>query len=190
MKYINYINALSESIRHKALNTIEREIINLISQGKTYLEIAEKVKYDDGYVGHIARELYGLVGQKHKIKVNRLNLIAVLDSVMGGELDDTFNICHGIKESNIFNHSILKFKQDQILINVSTFWKFDTKNNALILKTKYPIVINLSDLESDPFKTILYVIRQQQLSGDALLELFKILDSYYSETDLEPNQMP
>lgn len=188
MKYINYINTLSESIRHKTLNTIERDIITFLYEGKTYLEIAEKLKYDAGYVGHIARELYGLVGQKHKIKVNRLNLIIVLDSVMGGDLDDTFDVCHGIKEPSIFDRSILKFKQNQILINVSTFWKFDIKNNALILKTKYPIVLKLSDLETDPFKAILYLIRQQQLSGDALLELFKILDSYYSDTDLEPNQ--
>lgn len=190
MKYINYINTISQSIRRKPLNTIEAEIIACICEGKTYLQIAEKVRYDDGYVGHIARELYGLVGQKHKVKVNRLNLVAVLDSVMGAELDDTFNACHGIKEATVFNNDILKFKQDEIVVSLSTFWKFDAKNNTLILKTKYPIVLSLNDLKTNPFKTILHLIRREQLSGDALLELFKILDNYYNETDFELNQTP
>jgi DNA-binding NarL/FixJ family response regulator len=60
MKYINYINALSENIRHKSLSTIERDIVSLLCDGKTYIEIAEKLSYDDGYVGSVSRELYGL----------------------------------------------------------------------------------------------------------------------------------
>lgn len=185
MKYINYINALSENIRHKSLSTIERDIVSLLCDGKTYLEIAEKLSYDDGYIGSVSRELYGLIGQKHKVKVTRSNLISVLDSVMGGEIDNTFNVCHNIKEAVIFNRDILKFNQNEILINVSTFWKFDVKNNVLILKTQYPVILSLSELETNSFKTILHLSRQEQLSGDALLELFKILNSYYSETNIE-----
>lgn len=187
MKYINYINAISQHIRHKPLNTIERDVVDLLTQGKTYLEIGEQLAYDDGYVGSIARELYGLIGQKHKVKVTRSNLLNILDSAIGGELTDTFYICHNIKDPTVFNHDILAFKQNEIMINVSTFWKFDVKNNALILKTKHPIVINLSELESNPFKTILYLANQEQLTGDALLELFKILNSYYSNVEVKNN---
>ena len=189
MKYVNYINALSENIRHKSLNTIERDIVSLLCEGKTYIEIAEKLSYDDGYVGSVSRELYGLIGQKHKVKVTRSNLISTLDSVMGGEIDNTFNVCHNIKEAVVFNRDILRFNQNEILINVSTFWKFDVKNNALILKTQYPLVLNLSELENNSFKTILHLARQEQLSGDALLELFKILNSYYSETNIQHQQL-
>jgi hypothetical protein len=104
---------------------------------------------------------------------------------MGGEIDNTFNVCHNIKEAVVFNRDILKFNQNEILINVSTFWKFDVKNNVLILKTQYPVILSLSELETNSFKTILHLSRQEQLSGDALLELFKILNSYYSETNIE-----
>lgn len=187
MNYINYVNAISEHIRHKPLNTIERDVIDLLSQGKTYSEIGNQLTYDDGYIGSIARELYGLIGQKHKVKVTSSNLVNILDSAIGGELTDTFYACHNIKDSTVFNHDILTFKQNEIMINVSTFWKFDVKNSALILKTKYPIVISLSDLENSPFKTILYLANQEQLTGDALLELFKILNSYYSDVEIETN---
>jgi hypothetical protein len=183
MKYINYVNAISEHIRHKSLNTIERDIIDLLTQGKTYLEISNQLAYDDGYIGSVARELYGLIGQKQKVKVTRSNLINVLDSAISGELTDTSYSCQNIKDPTIFNHDILAFRQNEIVINVSTFWKFDVTNNSLILKTKHPIIISLDELKSNSFRTILYLANQEQLTGDMLLELFKILSNYYKEAD-------
>lgn len=182
MKYVNYINQISKEIRRQALKTIERDVIESLCEGKTYLQIASQLKYDDGYIGQLARELFGLIGQKHKVKVNRLNFVIVLDSVMGGELENDFYDCHGIKPDSVFESNVLKFKQDEILISVSTFWKFNPTNKCLILKTKNPILLDLEELETgDRFQILLNLTKRNQVSGDALLELLKILDNYYNK---------
>jgi hypothetical protein len=181
MKYVNHINAISKEIRFKPLNTIEIKIIESLCLGGTYLQIATEINYDHGYIGQLARQIYGLIGQKHKVKIKRDNFVAVLDSVMGGELEDDFYGCHGINPKSIFNANVLEFKQSEILINVTTFWKFDAKNECLVLRTKHPIALKLSDLKTNPFNTILNATKQEQMSGDALLELFKILDNYFSK---------
>jgi len=180
MKYIDYLNKVSQEIRRKPLNTIERDIIDLLFQGKTYLEIADQSKYDDGYIGDIARELYGLIGQKHKVKVTRSNLFGVLDSVIGGEYEPDFFTCHGIKQNTLFNSSVIEFSRDNLMFNLSLFWKFNAVTRSLILKTKHPVVLNIDDLSPDSLGiTLIRLSRQKQVSGDAMIELLKILDNYF-----------
>ena len=180
--YLHYLNSLSEEIRRKLLTTLESNVVCCVFDNLTYMEASEKLGYEDGYIGDIAREIYGLVGQKHKTKVTRANLLSVLDSVMGGEWEDAFYGCHGIKTEKLLNKDVLEFKQGAILFSVSLFWKFNATNRALILKSKNPIVVSLQDVSVDKIgKTLVNLTRQRQLSGDAFLELVKILDIYLKD---------
>lgn len=165
-------------IRRRSLNDLETNIIELLQSFKTYSQIAEKLGYDSGYIGDIAREIYGLIGQKYR--VTRTNLFSTLDKFIDSEPEPDFYECHGIK-NRLFSSEIIKFKQDEILFNVSLFWKFNASAKSLILKTKNPVVINLDHLTPDQLgKTLINLSRQQQVSGDAVLELLKILDNYFN----------
>lgn len=181
MKYIEYIGRASMDIRRKPLSTLEQKVVNLLSEGKTYSFIGGELGYEDGYVGDVAREMYGLIGQKLRVKVTRSNLFSVIDSALGGEMDDSFYACHKIAPNEVVNPGVLRFHQESIVINVSLFWKFDAVNFALILKAKNPVVINLREINNENLGTALINLsQQQQVSGDSLLELCKILSKYFA----------
>jgi DNA-binding transcriptional ArsR family regulator len=81
-KHIKLLDTLSHNIRGKILSTLDKQIIKHLEEGKTYSEIAEILGYEDGHIGSVAREIYGLIAQKHKIKVTRSNLFSVLETLV------------------------------------------------------------------------------------------------------------
>lgn len=177
-KYQKYLDNLSQEIRRKGISDLESNIIQLLPSSCTYQEISEELNYNSSYICDIARELFGLIGQKHRIKVTRTNVISVLDSVIDAEPQPDFFVCHAIKDS-VFLDGVIKFNKSEVMFNLSYCWKFDGINQCLILKTKNPIVLNLSDLTPDKLGTTLVNLsRQKQVSGTSVLELLKILDTY------------
>lgn len=181
-KFIKYLNKISQDIRNKSLSTVESDTFKMLFNGHTYLEISEKLSYDSNYIGDIAREIYGLIGQKHRVKCTRSNLVNVLESICDKEPNDTFYVCHNIKPKSTLHTQVLSFQQDSILIDVSLYWKFDAINKALILKSKYPIVVNLVELNHELLgRELLQLSNRDQVSGDAVLELLKILNTFLTQ---------
>lgn len=179
MNYQQFLNNLSQEIRNKSLSDLESNLIKLLEHNLTYSDIAVELGYEDGYIGDVARELYGLINQKHQVKVTRNNLFSVLDSLLNKEPEPDFYVLHGLAK-NVLQSNILEFNQNNILISVSLFWKFDAINRALIYKNKYPIVFSLDGLNKNNLgDKLISITKQKQLSGDALLELVKILDGYF-----------
>ncbi|MFM5933830.1 MAG: hypothetical protein ACKOQR_08270 [Dolichospermum sp.] len=79
----------------------------------------------------------------------------------------------------MFAQGVIQFNKDAILFNVSLFWKLDVATQSLILKTKYPVVLKLEDLSLDKLgTTLINLSRRKQVSGDAILELLRILNNY------------
>lgn len=180
MQYREYLDIVSNEIRRRNLNDLEVKILDRIERGLSYQEIGENLNYDSNYIGDIAREIYGLIGQKHRVKVTRSNLFATLEKFAYADIEPDFSMCHGLTQS-ILNRDVLKFKKDNILLSVSLWWKLDVINKSLILKTKYPVIIDLSTLTQESLGTVLInASRQKQLPGDAILELLKILDNYFT----------
>lgn len=178
-KFIKYLNKISQDIRNKPLNTLESDTLKMLFDGHTYLEISTKLGYDSNYIGDVAREIYGLIGQKHRVKVTRANLVSVLDAICDKEPDDTFYVCHSIKPKSTLHRQVLSFQQNSILIDVSLYWKFDAINKALILKSKHPIIINLAELNHELLgRELLQLSNRDQISGDAILELLKIINIF------------
>ena len=99
------------------------------------------------------REIYGLIGQKHRVKTTRANLVNILEQICDKEPDDTFHGCHGIKSKSVFN--------------------------SHILKSKYPVIINLQGINYELLGyELLQLSNRDQVSGDAILELLKILNTF------------
>jgi hypothetical protein len=181
-KFIKYLNEISQDIRIKPLNTIESDTLKMLFDGHTYLEISTKLGYDSNYIGDIARKVYGLIGQKHRVRVTRVNLVNVLESICDKEPDDTFYVCHKIKPKSTLHTQVLSFQQDLILIDVSLYWKFDAINKALILKSKHPVIVNLIELNHELLgRELLQLSNRDQVSGDAILELLKILNTFLAQ---------
>jgi len=77
---------------------------------------------------------------------------------------------------------VLSFQKDSILIDVSLYWKFDAINKALILKSKHPVVVNLVELNHELLgRELLQLSNRDQISGDAVLELLKILNTFLAQ---------
>lgn len=181
-KHIKLLDTLSHNIRGKILSTLDKQILKHLETGKTYSEIAEILGYEDGHIGSVAREIYGLIAQKHKIKVTRSNLFSVLDTLVYREPDDSFNICHKIQKPSLLNRDIKIFNKHQIIMDLSTFWKFNAKTEQLILKNQYPIIVDLSTITVETLgKTLIDLSSREQLSGDAFLELIKLINQYLLE---------
>lgn len=181
-KHIKFLDTLSHNIRGKILSTLEKQIIGYLELGKTYLEISEILGYEDGYIGSVAREIYGLIAQKHKIKVTRSNLFSVLDTLLIKEPDDTFYVCHKIQKPSLLNRDIKIFNKNEILMDLSSFWKFNAKTEQLILKNQYPIVVDLAGVTDQSVgKMLMDLSSREQLSGDALLELVKLIKQYLAD---------
>jgi hypothetical protein len=67
-------------------------------------------------------------------------------------------------------------------MDLSTFWKFNAKTEQLILKNQYPIIVDLSAIAVETLGTILMDLSsREQLSGDAFLELTKLIKQYLTE---------
>ena len=182
MNHIELLDNLSHSIRGKILSTLEKQILKHLETGKTYIEIAEILGYEDGHIGSTAREIYGLIAQKHKIKVTRSNLFSILEALLIKEPDDTFNICHKIQKPSLLNRDIKTFNKREIIVNLSAFWKFNAKTEQLILKNQYPIVIDLADISEENIgKILLDLTTREQLSGEAFIELAKLIRQYLTE---------
>jgi DNA-binding transcriptional ArsR family regulator len=181
-KHIKLLDTLSHNIRGKILSTLDKQIIKHLEEGKTYSEIAEILGYEDGHIGSVAREIYGLIAQKHKIKVTRSNLFSVLETLVHKEPDDSFSICHKIQKPSLLNRDIKIFNKYQIIMDLSTFWKFNAKTEQLILKNQYPIIVDLSAITVETLgKILMDLSSREQLSGDALLELTKLIKQYLTE---------
>lgn len=186
-KHIKLLDTLSYNIRGKILSTLDKQILKHLEEGKTYSEIAEILGYEDGHIGNVAREIYGLIAQgliaqKHKIKVTRSNLFSVLDTLVHKEPDDSFNICHKIQKTSLLNRDIKIFNRHQIIMDLSTFWKFNAKTEQLILKNQYPIIVDLSAITVETLgKILMDLSSREQLSGDAFLELTKLIKQYLTE---------
>ena len=179
IEYIKYLNKISEDIRNKPLNTVESDSLKMLLQGHSYNEIATKLGYDPNYIGDMMREIYGLIGQKHRVKTTRANLVNILEQICDKEPDDTFYGCHGIKPKSVFNSHILSFTQNLIMVDVSLYWKFDAFNKALMLKSKYPVIVNLQGINYELLGyELLQLSNRDQVSGDAILELLKILNTF------------
>jgi hypothetical protein len=186
-KYIKYLNKISQDIRNKPLSTVESDTFKMLFDGHTYLEISTKLGYDSNYIGDVAREIYGLIGQKHRVKCTRANLVNVLESICDKEPDDEFSICHNIKPKSTLHTQVLSFRQDSILIDVSLYWKFDAINKALILKSKHPVIVNLIELNHELLgRELLQLPNRDQVSGDAILELLKILNTFLVQNKTPP----
>ncbi|MFM6669769.1 MAG: hypothetical protein ACKPJO_06495, partial [Dolichospermum sp.] len=71
MKYKQYLDRISKEIRRRELNDLESKIIHSLESSLTYEEIAVGLNYNSSYIADIARELFGLIGQKHRVKVTR-----------------------------------------------------------------------------------------------------------------------
>lgn len=180
-KYQKYLNDISNEIRRKGISDLESKVLERLQSSTTYENMAKELNYNSSYIADTARELFGLIGQKHRVKVTRTNIISVLDGLIDTEPQTDFFVCHNIKTS-VFMEGVLKFKQDEITFNISPFWKFDGINKCLILKTKNPIILKFEDLTQDKLGTTLVNLsRQKQVSGSAVLELLKILDTYLNE---------
>ena len=178
MKYKQYLDRISKEIRGRELNDLESKLIHSLESSLTYAEIATALNYEANYIGDIAREIFGLIGQKHRLKVTRKNLFTTLDKYIDGEPEADFFVCHGIKNT-VFTQGVIQFNKDAILFNVSLFWKLDVVTQSLILKTKYPVILKLEDLTLEKLgATLINLSRQKQVSGDAILELLKILNNY------------
>lgn len=178
MKYKQYLDRISKEIRRRELNDLESKLIHSLESSLTYEEIAVGLNYNSSYIADIARELFGLIGQKHRVKVTRKNLFTVLDTYIDGEPETDFFVCHNIKDT-VFAQGVIQFNKDAILFSVSLFWKLDVATQSLILKTKYPVVLKLEDLTLDKLgTTLINLSRRKQVSGDAILELLKILNNY------------
>ncbi len=181
-KHIKLLDTLSHNIRGKILSTLDKQIIKHLEEGKTYSEIAEILGYEDGHIGSVAREIYGLIAQKHKIKVTRSNLFSVLETLVHKEPDDSFNICHKIQKPSLLNRDIKIFNKHQIIMDLSAFWKFNAKTEQLILKNQYPIIVDLSVITVETLgKILMDLSSREQLSGDAFLELTKLIKQYLTE---------
>jgi hypothetical protein len=187
-KYIGYLNKVSIEIRKTPLADLERKLIVSLAddQDLTYYQIAEKLKYTSGYIGDIARELFGLLTQKHHVKVTRTNIFSTLDAILSKEPDDTFYVCHNIKEARLLNQDIITFKSTCIMVNLSSYWKFNATNQTLILKHQYPIIIDISEITIGNLgEHLLLISNREQLSGDALIELIKIIRDYLQADDVK-----
>lgn len=181
MRHRDYLDLISSEIRRRKLNDLEVKILDRVEQNMTYEEIADELNYNQTYIADIAREIYGLIGQKHRVKVSRSNIFATLEKYADIEIEPDFFVCHGLTKS-ILNRDVIKFKKDDILLSVSLWWKLDVINKSLILKTKYPVIVDLSNLTKESLGNVLINIsRQKQVPGDAVLELLKILDVYFGE---------
>jgi DNA-binding transcriptional ArsR family regulator len=181
-KHIKLLDTLSHNIRGKILSTLDKQILKHLEEGKTYSEIAEILGYEDGHIGSVAREIYGLIAQKHKIKVTRSNLFSVLETLVHKEPDDIFSICHKIQKPSLLNRDIKIFNKHQIIMDLSTFWKFNAKTEQLILKNQYPIIVDLSAITVETLgKILMDLSSREQLSGDAFLELTKLIKQYLTE---------
>ncbi|MFM6725918.1 MAG: hypothetical protein ACKPJF_15980 [Dolichospermum sp.] len=66
------------------MNDLESKIIHSLESTLTDEEIAVGLNYDSSCIANIARELFGLIGQKHMVKVTRKNLFNVLDKYIDG----------------------------------------------------------------------------------------------------------
>jgi hypothetical protein len=67
-------------------------------------------------------------------------------------------------------------------MDLSAFWKFNAKTEQLILKNQYPIIVDLSAITVETLGTILMDLSsREQLSGDAFLELTKLIKQYLTE---------
>ena len=181
-RYIKHLNKISQDIRKKPLSTLECDVIKLVLQGCIYSEISQQLAYDCNYIGDVAREIYGLIGQKYKVKVIRANLRNVLETIFDTEPDETFNICHNIKPHAVLHPQVISFSEDAIMIDVSTYWKLDVINKALILKAQHPIVFNLDGLTHESLgRELLQLSNRQQISSNAILELLKILNTFFNK---------
>ena len=181
MNYKEYLDYVSKEIRRRSLSDLEVQIIELLENTRlTYAEIGEKLTYSPSYISDVAWELFGLLGQKHNVKVTRSNLFSVLSQHCYSDIEPDFYSCHNLKKT-VLNPSVLVFKKDQIQSNLSLFWKLDVINKSLILKSRNPIVIDLESLTQEKVgETLINLSRQRQLPGDAVLELLKILDIYFN----------
>lgn len=181
-KHIKLLDTLSHNIRGKILSTLDKQILKHLEEGKTYFEIAEILGYEDGHIGSVAREIYGLIAQKHKIKVTRTNLFSVLETLVHKEPDDSFYVCHKIQKPSLLNRDIKVFNKNEIIMDLSSFWKFNAKTEQLILKNQYPIVVDLSGItEENLGKVLIDLTVRDQLSGDAFLELVKLIKQYLTD---------
>lgn len=74
------------------------------------------------------------------------------------------------------------FNKHQIIMDLSTFWKFNAKTEQLILKNQYPIIVDLSAITVETLgKILMDLSSREQLSGDAFLELTKLIKQYLTE---------
>ncbi|MFM6079827.1 MAG: hypothetical protein ACKPCI_15180 [Dolichospermum sp.] len=71
MKYKQYLDRISKEIRRRELNDLGSKLIHSLESSLTYEEIAVGLNYNSSYIADIARELFGLIGQKHRVKVTR-----------------------------------------------------------------------------------------------------------------------
>ena len=175
-----FLEDLSILIRLRPLSDLEISIIELLTQSKTYLEISIELNYREGYIGDIARELFGLISQQYHVKVTRANFLGSVQKLIDTKDEPDFRGCHGIKPEPLLSSDTINFNQYQILFSLSRYWKFDAINKSLVLKNKFPVVLPLSGLEPSQLgNTLISLSRQSQVNSEALLELVRILDIYF-----------
>lgn len=167
--YIQFLNELSLEKRKKSLSNLEEQIIQMLEEGLTYFDISEKVSYDASYVGDVSRELYGMVAEKYKLKVTRSNLFACINRIVYNDLS----------QSKV-SANIHEFRNDRIILDISKWWKYNSKDNSLILKNENTLVFLLEKLTIESLGIeLLKLSSKEQLCGKALLELCQILNNFF-----------
>lgn len=175
--YINYLDALSTEFRHRKLTDLEIKIVTLLQKSISYIEIARIMGYEDGYIGDVARELYSLITEKHGIKVKKSNLFSTLDQFICSE--NNLEHCEDISYVNSLVSGVLKFKQDEILFNLSVWWQFNATKQSLVYKSSSPVIVALQDLQPDKLGNTLLQLTKNQLKSEAVSELLTIMGNYF-----------
>lgn len=176
MLFSNYINFLSLKYSDRPLNTIELKIIDLLQSDFTIEEIATECNYSTQHTQVLIKSLCGLIAQETRLRVNKKNIVGVVNNIIKN-LDniDEFKTCHGLNKVKVN-----EFNQNNIKVDVGTFWRFDVINNCLILKHQYPVIINLSGLGlNNVGSEILKVSNRDSVSPYALKELCQILYEFF-----------
>jgi len=193
MDIIDYLNKVSKKVRNKALSSLEVKVAQFIIDDLSYQDMSEQINYSAAHIGSIARELMGILAQETKETVTKQNFSTILreycqNQVRISEARVEFKNCHGTQLNPVLNTNVLTFNSQSIMINLSTYWKFDAVNNTLILKDKYPVIIELNTLTIDNVGYLLFaLIEREQINPHSLNELIKLLKQYLISDKLSIN---
>lgn len=82
LEYIWLVDSLIFSETGKHLDSLTRKIIEGILNNESYLDIAEKLGYDSGYIGDKSRITFDILSKKLNEKVNKQNFSWVLERIL------------------------------------------------------------------------------------------------------------